>query len=310
MSSVDAKTELLVSPMVGGFRGVGFILICAVLFWLIYRIRLRQVTARMRRKFYTCLNERIGVARDRNDRFIQGIQGLLLRCNTAASLLKEGEPALVILDDVLQQSDRVMLDAREFMIELQTALRDPEYFVKGESFMNNTEEKSVDSTRMIREELIVAPTDLGTSASTNIAGSMNAILADVFALYLKTKNFHWHMSGPHFRDYHLLLDEQGDQLFAMTDPMAERIRKTGGRTIRSIAHIGKLQRVTDNDAEYVDPLDMLAELREDNQTLAARLREVHSVMDELRDIATASLIENWIDETERRAWFLYEVCRV
>ena len=143
----------------------------------------------------------------------------------------------------------------------------------------------------------------------NIAGGMNGILADVFALYMKTKNFHWHMSGPHFRDYHLLLDEQADQLYAMTDPIAERIRKTGGSTLRSIGHIARIQRIKDNDAEYVDPLDMLAELREDNQTLAARLREVHEVVDEMRDIATASLIENWIDETERRTWFLFEASR-
>jgi len=135
---------------------------------------------------------------------------------------------------------------------------------------------------------------------------MNAILADVFALYLKTKNFHWHMSGPHFRDYHLLLDEQADQLYAMTDPIAERIRKLGGTTLRSIGHIGRLQRVVDNDADYVEPQDMLAEVREDNQELAARLREVHNVCDEHRDIATASLIEVWIDETERRTWFLFE----
>jgi len=146
-------------------------------------------------------------------------------------------------------------------------------------------------------------------ASENIAGSMNALLADVFALYLKTKNFHWHMSGPHFRDYHLLLDEQADQLYAMTDPIAERIRKTGGTTLRSIGHIARIQRVKDNDADYVEPRDMLAELREDNMTPAARLREVHEVVDELRDIATASLIENWIDETERRTWFLYESSR-
>jgi starvation-inducible DNA-binding protein len=160
-----------------------------------------------------------------------------------------------------------------------------------------------------REAPLITPTDLGATASKNIAGSMNAILADVFALYMKTKNFHWHMSGPHFRDYHLLLDEQADQLYAMTDPIAERIRKTGGSTLRSIAHIARIQRIKDNDADYVEPLDMLAELREDNQTLAARLREVHDVVDEARDIATASLIENWIDETERRTWFLFESSR-
>jgi starvation-inducible DNA-binding protein len=160
-----------------------------------------------------------------------------------------------------------------------------------------------------REAPLITPTDLGAAASKNIAGGMNAILADVFALYMKTKNFHWHMSGPHFRDYHLLLDEQADQLYAMTDPIAERIRKTGGSTLRSIGHIARIQRIKDNDADYVEPLDMLAELREDNQTLAARLREVHNVVDEARDIATASLIENWIDETERRTWFLFESSR-
>src|ERR1700722_17157910 len=168
-----------------------------------------------------------------------------------------------------------------------------------------------DKTELTRRRVapLITPTDLGSKASKNIAGGMNAILADVFALYLKTKNFHWHMSGPHFRDYHLLLDEQADQLYAMTDPIAERIRKTGGSTLRSIGHIARTQRIKDNDADYVEPLDMLAELREDNQTLAARLREVHDVVDEARDIATASLIENWIDETERRTWFLFESSR-
>jgi len=138
---------------------------------------------------------------------------------------------------------------------------------------------------------------------------MNALLADIFALYLKTKNFHWHMSGPHFRDYHLLLDEQSDQLFAMTDPIAERIRKVGGSTLKSIGHIARLQRMSDNDADYVEPRDMLAELGGDNQALAARFREAHNVCDEHRDLATASLIEVWIDETERRAWFLFESTR-
>src|ERR1700691_1627402 len=160
--------------------------------------------------------------------------------------------------------------------------------------------------KLRRASPLITPTDLGAKASNDIAGSMNGILADVFALYMKTKNFHWHMSGPHFRDYHLLLDEQADQIYAMTDPIAERIRKTGGTTLRSIGHIARTQRIKDNDAEYVDPLDMIAELREDNQTLAARLREVHDVVDEVRDIATASLIENWIDETERRTWFLFK----
>ena len=153
---------------------------------------------------------------------------------------------------------------------------------------------------------LATPTDLRPQATADIAAAMNAILADVFALYVKTKNFHWHMSGPHFRDYHLLLDEQGDQLFAMTDAIAERVRKVGGSTIKSIGHIARAQRVVDNDTDYVEPLDMLAELREDNEMLTARLREAHNVCEEHRDVATASLIEVWIDETERRTWFLFE----
>jgi len=160
-----------------------------------------------------------------------------------------------------------------------------------------------------REAPLATPTDLTRSATKDISGAMNAMLADVFALYLKTKNFHWHMSGPHFRDYHLLLDEQAEQLFAMTDPIAERIRKIGGLTLRSIGHISRIQRVLDNDAEYVEPLDMIAELADDNKTMAARLREAHNVCDEHRDVATASLIEVWIDETERRTWFLSEIKR-
>src|SRR6516225_3424113 len=157
-----------------------------------------------------------------------------------------------------------------------------------------------------RRAPVDTPTDLSAEATRDIAGVMNAILADVFALYLKTKNFHWHLSGPHFRDYHLMFDEQADQLFAMTDPIAERVRKIGGLTIKSVGQISRLQRVLDNDADYVDPEDMLAELCEDNKTLAARLRETHNVCDEFRDVATASLIEVWIDETERRTWFLFE----
>jgi starvation-inducible DNA-binding protein len=153
------------------------------------------------------------------------------------------------------------------------------------------------------------PTDLTTEATRDVSGALNAILADVFALYLKTKNFHWHLSGPHFRDYHLLFDEQAEQIFDMTDPIAERVRKIGGSTIKSIRQISRLQRVLDNEAEYVDPDDMLAELCEDNKTLAARLREAHNVCDEYRDVATASLIETWIDESERRTWFLFEASR-
>ncbi len=156
---------------------------------------------------------------------------------------------------------------------------------------------------------LATPSDLTSAATRDISGAMNAILADVFALYLKTKNFHWHMSGPHFRDYHLLLDEQAEQLFAMTDAIAERIRKVGGPTLKSIGHISQLQRILDNDADYVEPLDMLAELAEDNRSMAARLREAHEVCDEHNDIATASLIEVWVDEGERRAWFLFEAGR-
>lgn len=153
------------------------------------------------------------------------------------------------------------------------------------------------------------PTDLQATATRDIAAAMNGVLADVFALYLKTKNFHWHVSGPHFRDYHVMLDEQSDQVFAMTDAIAERVRKVGGTTLRSIGHIARNQRILDNDADFVEPSDMLAELCEDNKTLAARLRAAHTVCDEARDIATASLIENWIDETERRTWFLFEAVR-
>src|ERR1700747_722325 len=160
-----------------------------------------------------------------------------------------------------------------------------------------------------RDAPLATRTDLSRAAVKDISGAMNAILADVFALYLKTKNFHWHMSGPHFRDYHLLLDEHADQLFAMTDPVAERVRKLGGITLRSIGQISRTQRVLDNDAEYVEPLDMLAELADDNRTMADRLREAHNGADEHRDVATASLIEVWIDETERRAWFLFEATR-
>ena len=175
--------------------------------------------------------------------------------------------------------------------------------------MNKPVEQRAQALSHRQQAPLVTPTDLHAAATRDIAASMNGVLADVFALYLKTKNFHWHMSGPHFRDYHLMLDEQADQIFALTDPIAERIRKVGGSTLKSIGHIGRTQRIRDNDAEYVEPLDMLAELREDNKVLAARLREAHNVCDEHRDIATASLIEIWIDETERRTWFLFEASR-
>jgi starvation-inducible DNA-binding protein len=154
------------------------------------------------------------------------------------------------------------------------------------------------------------PTDLQSNAVRDISVALNVLLADILALYMKTKNFHWHMSGPHFRDYHLLLDEQGDQIFAVTDAIAERVRKIGGTTLRSIGQISRLQRIFDNDAEFVTPLDMLAELRDDNKKLAASLREVHWLCDELGDVASASLLEVWIDEAERRAWFLFEATRV
>ncbi len=156
---------------------------------------------------------------------------------------------------------------------------------------------------------LATPTDLTASATKDITATLNGLLADVFALYLKTKNFHWHVSGPHFRDYHLLLDEHADQIFAMTDPLAERVRKIGGTTLRSIGQIARTQRILDNDADYVEPLDMLAELREDNQSLTARLRAAHDVCEEHDDIATASLLEVWVDETERRTWFLFEITR-
>jgi starvation-inducible DNA-binding protein len=160
-----------------------------------------------------------------------------------------------------------------------------------------------------RKAPITTPTDLGDNARRDITGALNALLADVFALYMKTKNFHWHVSGPHFRDYHLLLDDQSDQIYAMVDPIAERARKLGGNALRSIGQVKKLQRVLDNDADYVEPQDMLAELREDNKQLCKHMRILHEVCDEHNDVATASLLENWIDETEQRTWFLFEAAR-
>jgi starvation-inducible DNA-binding protein len=160
--------------------------------------------------------------------------------------------------------------------------------------------------KILRMAPLNTPTDLKSNAVRDISGALTTLLADMFALYLKTKNFHWHMSGPHFRDYHLLLDEQAEQIFATTDDIAERVRKIGGTTLRSIGHISRLQRVLDNDADYVTPLDMLAELRDDNKQLAASLRETHGLCDEEEDVASASLLENWIDEAERRTWFLFE----
>jgi starvation-inducible DNA-binding protein len=152
-------------------------------------------------------------------------------------------------------------------------------------------------------------TDIAPESVKEISAGLTALLADVFALYVKTKNFHWHMSGPHFRDYHLLLDDQGDQLFAMTDDIAERVRKIGGTTLRSIGHIARIKRIADNDADYVTPKDMLSELWEDNKALILSMRSLHEFCDEASDVATASVLENWIDETQRRSWFLYEMSR-
>jgi starvation-inducible DNA-binding protein len=171
--------------------------------------------------------------------------------------------------------------------------------------------KSTTKTSAIerRKAPLRTPTDLGSNARRDIGGALNAILADTYALYLKTKNFHWHVSGPHFRDYHLMFDEQAAELLASTDDIAERVRKIGGTTLRSIGHIARLQRVLDNDADYVTPEDMLAELAEDNRTAVVHLREAHELCDEEKDVATASLIEVWIDQAERRAWFLFETSR-
>jgi starvation-inducible DNA-binding protein len=172
--------------------------------------------------------------------------------------------------------------------------------------MKSATETKADDLTMRRRLPLATPTDLGPEAVRDLAAALNGVLADVFALYLKTKNFHWHMSGPHFRDYHLLLDEQSEQIFAMTDGIAERVRKIGGSTIKSLGQICRLQRIADNDADFVEPSDMIAELREDNRALTSSLRQAHSVCDERGDVASASLIENWIDETERRCWFLFE----
>jgi starvation-inducible DNA-binding protein len=177
-------------------------------------------------------------------------------------------------------------------------------------------EKTMPTTKKPKSDLrgedrspLSVPSDLGGNAVREIAVAMNKLLADTFALYMKTKNFHWHMSGPHFRDYHLLLDEQSDQIFAMTDPMAERVRKLGGLTLHSIGEIAQIQRIKDNDAPFVSPEDMLSELHGDNASLVKAMREAHETCDDAKDIGTASLLEVWIDESERRAWFLYEASR-
>ena len=168
---------------------------------------------------------------------------------------------------------------------------------------------NVQDSKRMQTVRLQTPTDLESNAVNDISGALNVLLADMLALYLKTKNFHWHMSGPHFRDYHLLLDDQGDQIFATVDGIAERVRKIGGTTLRSVGHITRLQRILDNDTDFVTPLDMLAELRDDNKQLTASMREIHGLCDEHADLATASLLENFIDEAERRTWFLFEATR-
>src|SRR5882757_2755005 len=169
---------------------------------------------------------------------------------------------------------------------------------------------TTETVKARRSALLKTPNPLSEKKVRELSSALNLILADAFALYLKTKNFHWYVSGPHFRDYHLLLDEQADQIFAVTDAIAERVRKIGGTTLRSIGQIGRQQRLLDNNADFVTPLDMLAELRDDNKQLTAMLRETHSLCDEHGDVASASLLENWIDEAERRSWFLFEATRL
>jgi starvation-inducible DNA-binding protein len=166
-----------------------------------------------------------------------------------------------------------------------------------------------ESAALRRKAPLTTPSNLSPQAVRDVSAALTALLADMFALYVKTKNFHWHVSGPHFRDYHLLLDDQASQILAATDGVAERARKIGGTTIRSIGNIAKHQRLLDNDADYVTPLDMIAELRNDNLQLASYLRETHGVCNEHNDIATASMIETWLDEAERRVWFLFEAAR-
>jgi starvation-inducible DNA-binding protein len=168
---------------------------------------------------------------------------------------------------------------------------------------------STENAKQRRKAPLATPTNLKSNAVRDISGALTILLADFFALYMKTKNFHWHVSGPHFRDYHLLLDEQATQILAATDAVAERVRKIGGTTLRSVGQIARQQRLLDNDADYVTPTDMLAELREDNLQLTAFMRETHDLCDEHGDVASASLLEVWIDEAEGRAWFLFEAAR-
>jgi starvation-inducible DNA-binding protein len=197
-------------------------------------------------------------------------------------------------------------------IEVTTGFPRPREFWSRAAFVFQAKGGATMDRKDVRERRTAplnTPGDLGENARKDISGGLSALLADVYALYLKTKNFHWHMSGPHFRDYHLLLDEHADQIFAIADPIAERARKLGGTTLRSIGHIARLQRLADNDADYVTPRDMLAELKEDNRQLVGSMRETHALCDEHGDVATASLLEVWIDEAERRTWFLFEATR-
>jgi starvation-inducible DNA-binding protein len=179
-----------------------------------------------------------------------------------------------------------------------------------DDIQEETKMMNIQDAKARRKAPLATPHDLNSEAVRDLSGALNVLLADMFALYVKTKNFHWHVSGSHFRDYHLLLDEQAEQIFATTDAIAERVRKIGGTTLRSIGEIGRRQRVLDNDADFVTPLDMLAELRDDNKQLTANLRETHGLCDEHGDLASASLLETWIDEAERRTWFLFEAGRV
>lgn len=181
--------------------------------------------------------------------------------------------------------------------------------VRGANKCKRRPEVKRPSAKTKRAAPLHTPTGLGANASKDIAAVLTTLLADVFTLYLKTKNFHWHVSGPRFRDLHLLFDEHAGELLAMTDEIAERARKVGGPTLKSIGEIGRLQRLSDNEADYVTPLDMVAELKDDNMRLATFLRETHAVCDEHGDVATASLIENWVDATEKRIWFLFEISR-
>jgi starvation-inducible DNA-binding protein len=203
----------------------------------------------------------------------------------------------------LEQLERSMTIGIAFQALWQAATSDP-YSESRKEVMNSTQE-----IIERRQAPLNTPTDIHTESVREISGALNILLADVFALYVKTKNFHWHMSGTHFRDYHMLLDDHGDQLYAMTDDIAERVRKIGAVTIRSIGEIARLQRVQDNEADYVTPQDMLSELRQEDEALVLRMLAVHTVCDEASDVATASLLENWIDQAQRRIWFLFEATR-